>query len=291
LDVLGIALVAANEIVKMSGSLSLKMSGSFDYDENRKDIMYTEKKSSLISVGFQNTEIVPYNSTPLPDDHNPATSLTARYGGTTPQAQIINPDDEAVCVKTTKWVLKQLTHLSPALKVNGHVLPNTSTSLAGVKYHEKARETMENAVKVFYEVKAIQKKIDIGVQCNLQDSISQNKDLQLLCIEMVKNVLNLYTKRINSDNRDKDYNVKMQSTLEMLKDTLSSENLNSTTSDDLSGTTSTDYILIPKCKENSMNNNNDVSEINVPPEVTDCVGSESSYTASAKFKKITQEST
>jgi len=40
-----------------------------------------------------------------------------------------------------------------------------------------------------------------------------------------------------------------------------------------------------------MNNNNDVSEINVPPEVTDCVGSESSYTASAKFKKITQEST
>jgi len=102
---------------------------------------------------------------------------------------------------------------------------------------------------------------------------------------MVSNVLNMYTKRINSDNRDKDYKVKMQSTLEMLKDTLSSETLSSTASDDLSGTTSTDYILIPKWKENSLNNHNKVSEIAVSLEVNDCVELESSVTTSAKFKK------
>ena len=101
--------------------------------------MFTETKSSLISVGFQNTEIVPYNSTPLPDDQSPAMSLTARYGGTIARAQTINPDDEAVCVKTTRWVLKQHTHLSPALKVHRHDLAFiTSTSLAGTNYHERA---------------------------------------------------------------------------------------------------------------------------------------------------------
>jgi len=73
--------------------------------------MYTETKSRLISVEFQNTEIIPYNSTPLPDDNSLTMSLTARYGGTTPRSQIIKPDDEAVCVKTTRWVLKQHTHL------------------------------------------------------------------------------------------------------------------------------------------------------------------------------------
>jgi len=98
LDVLGIALVTDNEIVKNERIItSNKFPNPFGYDKNRKDIMYTEKKSSLISVGFQNTEIVPYNSTPLPDDHSPAMSLTARYIRTTPRVQIINSSDETVC--------------------------------------------------------------------------------------------------------------------------------------------------------------------------------------------------
>jgi len=95
----------------------------------------------------------------------------------------------------------------------------------------------------------------------------------------------MYTKWINSDSRDKDYKVKMQSTLEMLNDTLFSENLNSTTNDDLPCTTSSYYILIPKCQENSMNNNNDVSETAVPQKVNDCVTSDSSDKISAKFEK------
>jgi hypothetical protein len=287
LDVLGIALVADNEIVKNERIIKSKKNPNlFDYDKNRKDVMYTETKSSLISVGFQNTKIVPFNSTPLTDDNIPAMSLTARYGGTTPRSQIIKPDDEAVCVKTTGWVLKQHTHLSPALKVNEHVFPSTSTSLAGEKYQERARETMENAVKEFYRIKASNKeRFDTGIQCDLQDSISQNKELQQLCIEMVSNVLNMYTKRINSNNRDKNYRVKMQSTLEMLKDTLSSETLNSTTSNDLSDTTSTDYILIPRCTENSSNIDNVLSEITVSPEATECVESQSSVIANAKFKQ------
>jgi len=105
--------------------------------------------------------------------------LFLRYGGTTPRAQTINPDDEAVCVKTTRWVLKRHTHLSLALKVSGHVFPNTSTSLAGVKYHEKARETMKNALKEFYRIKATKEKSDNGIQWDLQDSTSQNRELQL----------------------------------------------------------------------------------------------------------------
>jgi len=158
LDVIGITLVADNEIVKNERIIkSRKFPNPFDYDENSKDVMYTETKSSWISVEFQSTEIVPYSSTPLPDDHSPAMSLSARYGGTSQRVQFINSSDEAVCVKTTRWVLKQHTHLSPALKVNEHVFPNTSTSLAGVNYHEKARVTMENAVKEFYRKKLLRK--------------------------------------------------------------------------------------------------------------------------------------
>jgi len=144
LDVLGIALVADNEFVKNERIIKSKRDPNpFDYDKNKTDVMFTETKSSLISVGFQNTEIVPYNSTPLPDDHSPSMSLTARYGGSIPRTQSINPDDEAVCVKTTRWVLKQHTHLSPALKVHRHDLPFiTSTSLAGANYHERARVTI-----------------------------------------------------------------------------------------------------------------------------------------------------
>jgi len=173
--------------------------------------MYTETKSSLISVGFQNTEIVPYNSTPLPDDHSPAISLTTRYGGTIPRSQVINSDDEAVCVKTTRWVLKQHTHLSPALKVHKNDLPLiTSTSLAGVNYNDRARETMENAVKGYYNNKASKRTHETGTQCDLQDSKSQNKELQLLCIEMVTNVLNMYIKGTNLENKDKDHSVKLK---------------------------------------------------------------------------------
>jgi len=120
---------------------------------------------------------------------------------------------------------------------------------------------MENAVKKIYRIKASKEKFDTGIQYDLRDSISQNKELQQLCIEMVSNGLNMYAKKINSDNRDKDYRVKLQSTLEMLKDTLSSEALNSTTSTDLSDTTSTDYILIPTCTENTSNIDNVLSEI------------------------------
>ena len=278
LDVLGIALVADNEFVKNERIIKSKSDPNpFDYDKDKTNVMFTETKSSLISVGFQNTEIVPYNSTPLPDDHSPAMSLTARYGGTIPRAQTINPDDEAVCVKTTRWVLKQHTHLSPALKVHRNDLPFiTSTSLAGVNYHERARVTMENAVNGFYNTIASKIRIETGTQCDLQDSTSQNKELQQLCIEMVTKILNMYTKRINLDNKDKDHSAKLQSTLEMLKDTLSSEALNSTTTNDLSCTTSTDYFIIAQCREISSSNDNKISDTTVTTGDTDCQESESS---------------
>jgi len=288
LDVLGIALVADNEIVKNERIIKSKSDpNSFDYDKDKKNVMYTETKSSLISVGFQNADIVPYNSTPLPDDHSPAMSLTARYGGTIPRSQVINSDDEAVCVKTTRWVLKQHTHLSLALKVHKHDLPFvTSTSLAEVNYNERGRETMEYAVKGFYNTKAAKLRIETCTQCDLQDSTLQNKELQQLCIEMVTNILNMYTKRINMENKDRDNNVKLKSTLEMLKDTLFLESLNSTTSDYHSGTTSTDYILIPQCKKNSMKNDNQAPKGVVPAEVMDSLASESSVTATKKFQRV-----
>jgi len=157
LDVLGIALVADNEIVKNERIIkSQNRPNSFDYDENRV-LMYTEIESSLISVGFQNTEIVPYNSTPLPDDYSPAMSLTARYGGSTPRVKIINSDDEAVCVKTTRWGLKQHTHLSPTSKVNGHVFSNTATSLAGVNYMKKHLSPWRMPSKSIIDLKLIRK--------------------------------------------------------------------------------------------------------------------------------------
>jgi len=158
LDVLGIALVAENEIAKIERTIkSHNRPNPFDYEENRKNIMYTETNSSLISVGFQNTDIVPNNSTPLPDDHSPAKSSTTRYGGTTPRVQTVNSDDEAVCVKTTRWGLKQHTHLSPTSKVNGHVFSNTATSLAGVNYMKKHLSPWRMPSKSIIDLKLIRK--------------------------------------------------------------------------------------------------------------------------------------
>ena len=275
LDVLGIALVADNEFVKNERIIKSKRDPNpFDYDTDKTNVMFTETKSSLISVGFQNTEIVPYNSTPLPDDHSPAMSLTAKYGGTIPRVQSINPDDEAVCVKTTRWVLKQHTHLSPALKVHRHDLPFiTSSSLAGVKYHERTRITMENAVNEFYNTIASKERTETATQCDLQDSTSQNRELQQLCIEMVTKILNMYTKRINLDNKDKDHNGKLQSTLEMLKDILSSDSSNSTTTNDLKCTSSTDYFIMAKCRDISSSNDNKIINTNATTGDNDCIES------------------
>jgi len=103
---------------------------------------------------------------------------------------------------------------------------------------------------------------------------------------MVSNVLDMYTQWNNLDSRDKDYKVKMRSTLEMLKDILPLENLSPTINDDLPCTTSSYYVLISKCQEKSMNNNNEVSETTVPQNVHDCVALDSSDKDRAKFYLI-----
>jgi len=100
----------------------------------------------------------------------------------------------------------------------------------------------------------------------------------------------MYSKRINLDNKDKDHSAKLQSTLEMLKDTLSSEASNTTTTNDLSCTTSKDNFIIAKCREISLSNYKRISDTTVPKEVPDCQESENSIAANAtlneSFKRV-----
>jgi len=70
------------------------------------------------STGFTYTEIVPQNFTPLPDDNSSSMSLASRYGGMIPRSQLVAPNALIVCVKTTRYILKKLVFVSPALKVD-----------------------------------------------------------------------------------------------------------------------------------------------------------------------------
>jgi hypothetical protein len=68
IDVLGLALATDNEIVKNERTFR-NASNPFDYTESDKEeLRYTQVRSTITTVGFACTEIVPCTSTTLPDD-------------------------------------------------------------------------------------------------------------------------------------------------------------------------------------------------------------------------------
>ena len=68
--------------------------------------MYTKTKSTLTSVGFAYTEVVPKDSTPNPDDDTEVMSFADKYGGAVPKAKSVQETDNEVCLKTTRYILK-----------------------------------------------------------------------------------------------------------------------------------------------------------------------------------------
>jgi hypothetical protein len=135
LDILGVALQADNELVKRERILKQSTCPNpFDYSEEQPEYRNTETKSYIASTGFTYTEIVPQNSTPLPDDDSPSMSLASRYGGMIPRSQSVAPNASKVCVKTTRYILKKHVFVSPALKVDTTLPSTTVTSIAGNTY-------------------------------------------------------------------------------------------------------------------------------------------------------------
>jgi hypothetical protein len=148
LDILGLAMTAENEMVKNEKSMNPDPN-PFDYDEfDAPENRYTHIKSALTSVGFAYTEVVPFDSTPLPDDDSVVMSIVPRYGGSQPRAPIKLDAKEKVAVKTTRYILKRHVHVSPAIHITGRGRKPV-INIDGEKYDETCREGLYKVVKEF----------------------------------------------------------------------------------------------------------------------------------------------
>jgi len=95
MDVMGIALVADNELVKYERNVEdANARNVFDCELVKIDERYTDVKKMLTTVGFTYTEVIPFNLLPLLDHDSSFMTVTRRYGGRVPILPKIDPQDE-----------------------------------------------------------------------------------------------------------------------------------------------------------------------------------------------------
>ena len=148
LDVLGLAITAANEIVKHERTFNEgRRPNPFDYEECQTEGRYTEIKSTLTSAGFAYTELVPHTSTPNPDDDTDIISLAERYGGTKTSPNKTDLSTKKVCLKTTRFILKKHTHISPSVDVDAELPEPLATVNAGKYYNDECKKSLEETIQ------------------------------------------------------------------------------------------------------------------------------------------------
>ena len=100
MDVMGIALVAENELVKYERNFGDDNARNvFDCTLETIDKLYSDVKSMLTTVGFTFIEVIPSNLLPLPNNDSPSMTLTRRYGGRIPELSKIDTKDDKPSVR------------------------------------------------------------------------------------------------------------------------------------------------------------------------------------------------
>ena len=141
LEVLGLAITAANDIVKK------ERVEKYHQQANPFQCKSTTQ-SMLTSAGFSFTEEVAVVSTPHPDDDSNTMSLALRFGGKIPNPPAITKDATEVKVKTTRVVIQIHTHQSKVLKVDDvSMLPEArerEETVRSIKLNSKLNKTVSN---------------------------------------------------------------------------------------------------------------------------------------------------
>ena len=150
MDVMGIALVADNELVKYERNFDDENARNvFDCELNNIDKLYTDVKSMLTTVGFTYTEVIPFNLLPLPDHDSPSMTLTRRYGGRVPTSPTINPQDEKLSVRVTRWITKKHVHVFPMVNASTKVPQRPPLSSAGTDYDEECSKATIKVIQKY----------------------------------------------------------------------------------------------------------------------------------------------
>jgi len=107
MDVMGIALVADDELVKYERNFDDNARNVYYCKLETIDKLYSDVKSMLTTVEFTFTEVIPFNLLPLPDHDSLFMTLTRRYGGRIPELSKIDPKDDKLSVRITLWITKK----------------------------------------------------------------------------------------------------------------------------------------------------------------------------------------
>jgi len=74
-------------------------------------------------------------------------SIASKYGESYPRQHIISPTEKRVCVKTTRYLLKKLAHMSHAVEVVSDVKPTIIRNQLGDDYNEESKLAWEKIVQ------------------------------------------------------------------------------------------------------------------------------------------------
>jgi len=214
MDVMGIALVADNELVKHERKLEeTNARNVFDCELDKMDKLHSYVKSMLTTVGFTYTEVIPFDLIPLPDHDSPSMTLPRRYGDRVPILPKIDPNDEKLSVRVTRWITKKHVHVFPMVKVNTKLPNQPMLSLAGINYEEECSEATLKVIQKYIEDLEVSETTDSSTetdipivldaltQCSAADFDNptlgpiypQLHNYESLCKDMLMNMLKFYS--------------------------------------------------------------------------------------------------